>query len=220
MIKVIILDEFPLFNDLMENALEREGNIKVVKTLTINDNVFTAIQDVEADVVLIDGRMPGSVGLEFVRRLKERDGFEVVVFGVEEEIEHILPYFEAGASGYVTRDASITELVEVIQTANKGHVQISPPIAKAVVERLKTLSETFNGLDKDMFNKVALTRREMEVLELLEKDLSNQEIAKRLHLEVGTVKNHIHSILGKLGVNNRREAVKYLGLLRNYQKDS
>jgi len=170
--------------------------------------------------VLIDGRMPDSMGLELVRGLKERDGFEVVVFGVEEEIEYILPYFEAGASGYITKDASITELVDVIKTANKGHVQISPPIAKAVVERLKTLSENFSGLDKDMFNKVALTRREIEVLELLEEDLSNQEIAERLHLEIGTVKNHIHSILGKLDVSNRREAVKYLGLLRNYRNQS
>ena len=95
-----------------------------------------------------------------------------------------------------------------------GKVFVSPQIAAAMMERLSELAQIFTGVDVGKAAEAGLTPRELEVLELIGKDLSNQQVAEKLVIEIGTVKNHVHNILEKLNVSNRGEAAAYLAFIK------
>jgi two-component system NarL family response regulator len=126
----------------------------------------------------------------------------------------VLRYIEAGACGLILKDSSVDELLEAIRLAQKGEAQISGRIAGAVMERLTYLARMFSAIENKIDGDIRLTSRELEVLQFIGEGLTNQEIAERLVVEVGTVKNHVHSILEKLNVNNREEAASYLAFIK------
>jgi DNA-binding NarL/FixJ family response regulator len=125
-----------------------------------------------------------------------------VAIGLPDSEETILQYVEAGIDGYVLRDDSVDELLQKIRAAHKGEAAISSQIAAALMQRVAELKEQCDD-EADPESLQTLTPRETEVLDLLQKQLSNQEIADRLVIEVGTVKNHVHSVLKKLNLNSR-----------------
>lgn len=106
------------------------------------------------------------------------------------------------------------ELVEAIRTAHRGAALASPKITAALIERLSDYAQILAGLENSMIEEAELTSREIDVLELVGKNFTNQQIAEHLMIEVGTVKNHVHSILSKLNVSTREEAAAYLALIR------
>jgi DNA-binding NarL/FixJ family response regulator len=121
---------------------------------------------------------------------------------------------EAGASGYILKDHSLEDLVETIRAAQDGKVFVSPQIAAAMMERLSNLAQLFSDVENSVTGTAGLTSRELEVLGLIGQGLTNQEIAEKLVIEIGTVKNHVHSILEKLNVGSRGEAAAYLTFIR------
>lgn len=124
-------------------------------------------------------------------------------------------WVEAGVQGYVDNESSVDDLIRSVRSAHRGEAHISPQVAGALMRRLAEFASRFEDLEPEPANLAELTPREMEVLQLLVCDFSNQEIADHLVLEVGTVKNHVHNILGKLEVNNRQEAARQLVAMRN-----
>jgi DNA-binding NarL/FixJ family response regulator len=123
--------------------------------------------------------------------------------------EHrILACAEAGASGYVPHDASLEELLTVVQAVAQGELLCSPRMAASLFRRLAALASAGTGRDHQVVG--TLTDREREITLLLERQLSNKDIARTLHIEVATVKNHVHNILHKLGVATRTEAAARL----------
>ena len=136
---------------------------------------------------------------------------KVVALGLSEENKNdALRYIEAGAAGYILKDSSLKEFIEVIRLAQRGEAQVSTRIAGAMMERLFNLARMFSAVENKMDGEAHLTSREFEVLQFISEGLTNQEIATRLVVEVGTVKNHVHSILEKLNASNRDEAASYL----------
>jgi DNA-binding NarL/FixJ family response regulator len=140
---------------------------------------------------------------------------QVLIVGVSESHHAILRYIEAGAKGYVSRNASVEELLRHVRSVYHGKTLLSPSLAAVVISRLTELATCFEEIKSGCDQIVDLTPREQEVLNLLGQDYSNLEIANQLIIEVGTVKNHVHNILTKLNVSNRREAATFVANKRS-----
>jgi DNA-binding NarL/FixJ family response regulator len=122
---------------------------------------------------------------------------------------------EAGAAGYILQDSSVSDLIEAVHLAQRGEARVSTKVAAAMLERLSNMAKAFSRVDTFVLEDNRLTRRELEILSFISQGLTNQEIAAHLFLEVGTVKNHVHSILKKLNVSNREEAATYQAFIKD-----
>jgi DNA-binding NarL/FixJ family response regulator len=202
-----------LVSNLIASVLEDETDIDVVGQTTSPEAALDELA--EADVALVSTRLRENGALKFTEGTAEReDAVKVLVIGLRESEQEILKYVEAGADGYVLRDNSVGTLLEKVRAADQGEALVSPDIAYALMSRLTELAQLFSRVETGLDEPVDLTPREQEVLDLVGQGLTNQQIADRLYIEVGTVKNHVHSILQKLDVNSREDAAAYLALIR------
>ncbi len=215
MIHVLLVNEIRLMCNVITAALEGEPDIKVVGCATSVDEALEKLAREEIDVVLVSTRLPERGALHLTQTITDtQPSTNVLVLGVTDHKERVLQFVEAGAIGYVLKDDSIDDMVAAIQAAQQGKALVSPKIAGALMERVSELAGMFADLETGVIETAGLTPRELEVLELLGQNMTNEEIAETLVIEVGTVKNHVHSILNKLNVNSRREAATYLALIK------
>jgi DNA-binding NarL/FixJ family response regulator len=166
-------------------------------------------------VLIISTRLPNKGALRLAQAVARAAlPVKVVVLGLAESKEEILQYVEAGVAGYVLQDDSVDDLLAKIRTTYGGEAIISPEIAAVLITRVSELAQQASPPEAKLDTTGELTPREREILELIGQGLSNQEIADRLVIEVGTVKNHVHSILQKLNVSDRQAAAGLLNLMR------
>jgi DNA-binding NarL/FixJ family response regulator len=158
-----------------------------------------------ADVALLDMTVAGS--LAAVRRVSSvGDAPRVVALAVRDDDEHqLIACAEAGVHGYVTSEEPLDDLRAAVERAAQGEVPCSPRVARALLRRVRSVAASGDG--ETSAEMPRLTARELEIVALIAQGLSNKEIATRLTIERATVKNHVHNILGKLGVNDRTAAV-------------
>jgi two-component system NarL family response regulator len=215
-IKVLLVIEVRLIGNIFASVLGDERDIKVVGCVSTLEDALAFIQTQEVPVVLISAGLPEQGALKFTQAVMDRGlSIKVLALGLSGENKNeALRYIEAGACGLILKDSSVNELLDAIRLAQKGEAQISSRIAGAMMERLSYLARMFSAVENKIDGDVRLTSREMEVLQFIGEGLTNQEIAGRLVVEVGTVKNHVHSILEKLKVNNREEAASYLAFIK------
>jgi two-component system nitrate/nitrite response regulator NarL len=216
MIRILLVNETRLVANVIASVLEDEPDIQVVGTATTAEEALAKAP--EADLVLVSTGLPDNDALQVTHAIKEEDPeVKVLILGLTEARERVLHYVEAGAAGYVLKDDSVDEMLRRIRAAYQERAVVSPDIAAALIERLGELSELFAGV-AGVGDCPDLTPREREILELIAQGLTNQEIADRLVIEVGTVKNHVHNILDKLNVSTRQEAAPYLAVLRDCEE--
>lgn len=211
MIRVFIVHEIHLVCNALANVLREESDIKVVGLASSPEDALAQIKQRDCDVVLVNANRPNQQVLRFIQDTIQYDrNIKVLAVSVVEAEEFIIQCFQAGAVGYALRDDSLEELLRKIRAAYSGKTFISPEIAGALVSRVAELSKFVTNIDPEETNLALLcadlTPREREVLRHLERGHSNQEIAEALTIEVGTVKNHVHNILKKLNVDNRKRA--------------
>lgn len=216
LIKVLLVIEVRLIGNIFASVLDEEADIKVAGCVTTLKDALRFIQTQEVNIVLVSAGLPNQDALEFIRTIIDRGlSMKVLALGLSEENKNeALRYIESGACGFILKDSSVNELIEAIRLAQKGEAQVSSKIAGAMMERLFYLSRMFSAVENKMDGDARLTSRELEVLQFIGEGLTNQEIAARLVVEVGTVKNHVHSILEKLNVSNRDEAATYLAFIK------
>ena len=214
-IHILLVNEIRLMGNVIAAALEDEPDIRVVARVTSLEEALKIVQEKEVDVALVSTRLPDQGALKLTGAITElAPATKVLALGLTEEKKRVLRYVEAGATGYVLKDDSLDDMIETIRAAQEGKVFVSPEIAAAMVERISNLAQMFSDVENSVTDDADLTPREIEVLELIGKDLTNQQIAERLVIEVGTVKNHVHSILEKLNVSSRGEAAAYLAFIK------
>jgi DNA-binding NarL/FixJ family response regulator len=215
MIDVLVVDRSRLIGSVMATVLKDESDMQVIGSTTSVDEALDILRSRACDVVLVSTNLPGGAALELARALQSDSSPRVVVIGVVEKEDLILQYVEAGVAGYVLRDDSEEDLVNEIRAVHAGEALVSPEIAAALMMRIAELANMRPSLESEVDRFSELTPREQEVLDLIGEDLSNQEIAERLVIEVGTVKNHVHSILRKLDVRSRRDAAIYWDVIQD-----
>jgi two-component system nitrate/nitrite response regulator NarL len=198
-IRLFILGAVRLHRDGLALQLAGVGNLEVVGAGGLSDAVRT-LRATPADVALLDTfqlEIPDVVGSlrQVLRRLR------VVAMGVREVESEVLACAAAGVDGYVRTDANVEEVVNVVESVMRGELVVSPKVAASLYHSVASL--TTDG-------EVALTSRELQVVELMNHGLSNKEISRRLSIENCTAKNHVQNIMQKLGVHRRGQAVAKL----------
>ncbi len=226
MIRITIVHEIDLVCSTLASVLREEPDLEVVGLAARAEDALVTMQHDECDVLLLNVSRPCHSLLRFIHETSnKKTKMKVLVVGIPKTEEFILQCFQAGAAGYVLRDDSLETLKQKIRAAYRGETFVSPRIAGALVSRVAQLSEFANNQGQDQCDlsmlRADLTRREHEVLRHIERGRSNQEIAEALTIEVGTVKNHVHNILKKLNVDNRKRAAMLARqILSEHQNDA
>lgn len=213
MIRVLVVHEIRLMCTVMAAVLNQEPDIEVAGMATHLDEALPLVD--KSDLVLVRSTLPDESALNLTRSIvKSNPAAKVVIVGLAESESGVLPYIEAGASAYVLAEDSVEKLLDTIRTAHRGEIHLSPEVASALMARVTELAEVAREAGSTLFpppdTPPDLTPREREVLELIAQGRTNPEIAERLNIELGTVKNHVHNILRKLNVSSREEAAAYL----------
>lgn len=213
-VRVLLVDDQRLMREGLRTLLELEPGLVVAGEAGDGAEALARYAELRPDVVLMDVRMPVLDGVEATRRLRAAfPGARVIILTTFDDDEYVFEGLRAGALGYLLKDVSIQELAEAIRTVMAGGVLIQPSVARKVVAefaRLHPTAPSHTGLAE------ALSEREVEILRLLAGGLTNREIAERLFLAEGTVKNYVTNILGKIGARDRTQAAlrgRELGLL-------
>jgi len=214
-INLLLVNESRLIGNVITVALEDAPDINVLASVTSIEDALQVIQEQNVDVALVSTRLPDQGALRLTSDItKLAPSTKVLALGLTEEKNRVLRYVEAGATGCVLKDDSLEDLIETVRAAQDGKVFVSPQIAAALMERLSNLAHMFSDIENNITDTTGLTTREFEVLELIGKGFTNQQIAEQLVIEIGTVKNHVHSILEKLNVSTRGEAAAYLAFIK------
>lgn len=214
MIRVLVVDEHALMCDVMATALGDETDIEVVGYATDIKDALAWVG--ECEVMLVNAALPQDGALSLTQAVARMQSLvKVVVLGLLEVEPRVIPYVEAGAAGYVPPGDNVDNLVHRIRAAHNGHAVVSPTIAAHLMLRVNQLAERAKDQLLSPKETARLTPREQEVLALVGQGLNNHEIAAHLLISVGTVKNHVHSILQKLDVSSREDAAIYTELINN-----
>ena len=200
-IRVVIVSGIRLYRDGLVHVMEREPRVSVAGAF---ESVAGAIAAPRADhdphVLLLDIAPPGALR-DIALARESLPQTKVVALSVGRADTDVIACAEAGIAGYVFRDASLEELFATVESAARGELRVSPETAAVLLRRVANLAQ---GLDPSIPSSV--TPREREIVELIDRGLSNKQIAAHLCIEVATVKNHVHNVLEKLGARNRGEA--------------
>ena len=216
-IRVLLVDDQGLFREALATLLGLHSQLEIVGEAGDGEAGVALAQTLRPDVVLMDLRMPGMSGVEATRRLRGLvPEARVLVLTTFEDDDEVLAAIEAGAAGYMLKASPAEKLVEAICTVMRGGSPLEPSVASKVMAELARLSRRQS---EERCQRLAdpLSTRELEVLRALCEGLSNKEIAAKLGLTEGTVKNHMTQVLSKLGVLDRTQAAlraHALGLLK------
>ena len=202
-IKILIVDDHTVVRDGLSTMLAREEDLAIVGEASDGLQAVERVRELRPDVVLMDLRMPNLDGVEAMRRIRaEDDDAKFIVLTTYDSDEYIFDAIDAGAKGYLLKDASRDELFQAVRAVHRGESLIEPGVAAKVLDRLAQLSrQTAN------FAGNILSEREVEVLQLMAKGEGNKQIAGFLTISESTVKTHVANIFTKLEVNHRTEAV-------------
>ncbi len=207
-IRIFIVDDLLLLREGLVSLLAEQEDLTVIGAAASSNQALEQIKVLRPEVALIDLGMPDKDGIAMTQSLR-RDAPEVkvIILGMLDLTHEIMGCIEAGAAGYVLKEASFDYLVETIRAVYKGESFCSPRMAASLFSRIAEMASK----DKPRMpqSSIKLTYRELEIINEIAQGLCNKEIAQRLSIEPQTVKNHIHNILDKLQLHTRLEAVQY-----------
>lgn len=198
-VRIIVADDHPLFREGVVHSLGADPDFEVIAEAGSGEEALKLVRELRPDLVLLDISMPGIGGIEAAREIAaSAPEVRIMMLTVADGEASLLAALKAGAHGYVLKGVSARDLREIARRVADGEAYVPPALAAEL------LSEMSAPRGKDVFS--TLTEREVDVLELLSKGLSNRDIGERLHIAEKTVKHHMTSILSKLQVRSRTEA--------------
>ena len=201
-IRLLLVDDQALFREGLRTLLSVYPDLEVVGEAVNGEEALQRVEMLHPDVVLMDLRMPVLDGVTATRRLKERRlSSRVIILTTFDDDEYVFDGLRAGAVGYLLKDVSSEKLVEAIRATARGDSFLQPNIAAKLVAEFARMEETPTPQAQQLVE--PLSGRELEILALVAEGASNKEIAARLFIAEGTVKNHVTNILSKMGVRDR-----------------
>lgn len=196
MIRLLIVDDHPIVRDGLRGAFDTEPDIEVAGEAANGREAVARAVGQAVDVVLMDLRMPEMDGVEAIAALRQKaPGIRVLVLTTFDSETDVLPAIEAGATGYLLKDAPTEELLRAVRAAHRGESVLSPSVAGQLMGQVRSPSGR------------ALSERELEVLRLVADGASNRAAASRLFISEASIKTHLQHIYDKLGVRDRAAAV-------------
>jgi len=195
-IKIFMADDHPVVRAGIRGMLETEPDFEVVAEAENGQGAIEQVSKLKPDVVLMDLRMPEMDGVEAISKIKEsHPDIHILVLTTYDTDADIVRAVEAGATGYLLKDAPRDELFRAVRATAKGETVLAPPVAARLMGKVRDKGDT------------ALTAREIDVLMLVARGASNQDVGEKLHVSTATVKSHLLQIYQKLGVSDRTAAV-------------
>lgn len=203
-IRLIVVDDHILFREGLVAIVRSEPDIEVVGQAGSVQDVVELVDSLQPDIVLMDFKLPDGTGVDATRIILDKDpDCKIVFLTMSEEDENLFAAIRGGAKGYLLKNMQPTKLVATIRSVYKGESALSRTMTMRIMEEFARTKAPEHAGD------ATLTHRELDVLREIASGFSNQEIAKHLVVSENTVKYHVHSILGKLGLSDRREAAEY-----------
>jgi len=197
-IRIILVDDHHLLREVLREKLAKEADIDIVGEAADGRSALQIIAELMPDIVVLDISLPEMNGVELATRITASHGtVKIVALSMHADKRFVTEMFKAGASGYVTKTAASTELLNAIRTVAAGKRYLGAEVADALVDGVQTDGQ------------IQLGRREREVLGLLAEGLRTQDIADRLHISAGTVEVHRRNIMRKLDLHTVAELTKY-----------
>ncbi len=191
-IRILIVDDHPVIRAGLTSMLGTRAELKIVGSASNGEEGLAFLNREPVDVLLLDLRMPGMSGIDMLLALKRLKGMpKAIVLTTYEMDEDVYQAIQAGAQGYLLKDTSLREMIDAIEAVHAGKRYLPRHIASRLAERM---------------TRSTLTTRELEIIAVVAKGLTNKEIGAVLHISENTVRNHINSIMEKLEVSGRTEA--------------
>jgi DNA-binding NarL/FixJ family response regulator len=210
--RVLIVDDHPLTREALASLLSANG-FEVVGQASGGAEAIELAAELRPGLVVLDLTMPEMNGLEALPRLREAaPDAEIVVLTASEDDANLLAAIRGGAAGYLLKSEPPERIVGFLRGVSRGEVAISGPVARLLLEKVREGGNRGGAAPESIAG--ALSARELEVLLLLDQHLATDEIAQRLIISEHTVRSHVKSLLGKLGVSSRREALEKLNVAR------
>lgn len=215
-IRLVILEPVQLQAHLWKSNLEEQPDIHSV---TLSETLSEALEAARScNVALVGTSFEPAQALRHVRELAiSNPDLKVLVGGVSRAEGDVIRAVEAGASGLILKDETVQDALDSMRAAVQGGARIPPDLAPSLIDHLAKLKSNYIDPDVNGERYELLTPREKEVLDLITRGMTNKQIGDHLTIEVGTVKNHVHNLLGKLQARTRHEAADYLRSLRPEQ---
>jgi len=202
MVKLFMVDDHEIVRRGLRELLESDDELEVVGEAATAEEALARLEEVEADVALLDLRLPDGNGVELCREIRSRWPRVVcVILTSYADDEALQGAVLAGASGYVLKQVRGTDLIDSVHKVANGHSLIDAATFQRALERLRSNSAP-DGLD-------TLTPQERRILELIGEGMTNRQIGQQLHLAEKTVKNYVSNVLAKLGMSRRTEAAVF-----------
>lgn len=212
MIRLLLVHHTRMTCELFAAVLREEPDMHITGYAHSSNEALAQLKKGQCNTVLIDANLPDNGALSFVRTLRQKGhDTKVLITGLVKSNTAILRCVEEGVAGYILEEDSLANLVKKIRAVHEEKFLVSPGVASALMTRvaeLKQMTKDLYGISLHQTDELfaELTPREWEVLQLIEQGCNNQQIADKLVIEKGTVKNHVHSILEKLDVRSREQA--------------
>ena len=209
-IRLVLADDHAVVRSGTRELLEQQPDLRIVGEAADGEEAIRLAQELQPDVLIMDVRMPRISGVEATRRIKaEHPHIRVLVLTAHDDDEYVFALLQAGANGYLLKTAEIDELVRAIRTVAAGQSALAPEVTGKVVAQFTSGKNLPEVAADNQEHYDGLTERELGILRLVGKGLSNKQIGKTLHISDRTVQAHLSNIFSKLDVNSRTEAVMY-----------
>lgn len=209
--RILVVDDQPLFRGAIATLIEAQDDLTVIGEA---DNGLLAVekaQQLPVDLIIMDVEMPVMNGLEATRMIREKlPSIKVVMLTVSLDSEHLFEAIRHGAHGYLLKDLRPEQLYDMIRSVMQDQTPISPGVAGPLLAEIRRGAAGGTVVAAPQPAEPVLTRRELEIMQLVAQGLSNKQIANRLVITEGTVKNHVHNALEKLHLSNRIQAAAYI----------
>lgn len=204
-IRILIADDHSVVRAGLKSLLEHQGHFKVVAEASTGEQAIKLAKEHRPDVAVLDIRMPGVSGIEACRQIKESlPSCNVIMLTSYAEDELVMAAIQAGAAGYVLKRIGDNELVQAVERVSRGEGMLDPAMTASVFAEVRKANQAQHAA---AFSE--LTPQELAVLGHVSKGATNRQIAVKLYLGEGTVRNYVSSILSKIGAHNRAEAAAF-----------
>lgn len=216
-VRVLLADDHEMVRSGFSLVLRHEDDLEVVGEAADGQQAYELAQELRPDVVLMDVQMPRMDGIEATRLVVAEGLAKVVILTTFDHDEYLFAALEAGASGFLLKNAGPEQLLEAVRAVSGGHALLAPEVTRRVIARMTEGAEASGTRAQQSVRLDQLTARELEVLGTLGRGLSNAEIAEELVLGETTVKTHVSNVLNKLHLRDRVQAVVFAyesGLIR------